>query len=253
MRRFDGQVVLITGGTSGIGRAAALAWAGEGAKVVVTGRRDAEGQETLRLIGKADGEGCFVQGDVSNESDVRRMVQAAVDRFGRLDAAFNNAGVEEPSASFVKQTEDNFDRVVGVNFKGVWLCMKHEIEAMLKTGSGAIVNNSSVGGLVGMAYNAIYSATKHAVCGLTKSAALEFAPKGIRVNAIAPGGVQTELLDRVTSGPESEYRAKMIRMHPVRRLATTDEIAAAVLWLCSKDASFVHGHILSVDGGFTAR
>jgi NAD(P)-dependent dehydrogenase (short-subunit alcohol dehydrogenase family) len=253
MQRFSGKVALVTGGTGGIGRAAAVAWAREGARVVVAGRRAAEGSETVRLVEQAGAEGLFVAADVSREADAKRMVEAALERFGRLDVAFNNAGIEGTAAPLAEQSEQDFDRVFAVNVKGVWLAMKYEIPAMLKTGGGAIVNNSSIGGLVGMPRNGIYSASKHAVCGLTRSASLDYAAKGVRVNAVAPGGVQTDMLDRVTGGAGSDYRAKMARLHPLGRIGTPEEIVAAVLWLCSPEASFVHGHVLSVDGGFTAR
>ncbi len=253
MQRFVGKVALVTGGTGGIGRAAAVAFAREGAKVIVAGRREAEGHETARLIESAGGEGLFVPADVTRAADVKRLIETALARFGRLEVAFNNAGIEGPAAPLTEQTEEDFDRVMAVNVKGIWLALKYEIPAMLRTGGGAIVNNSYIGGLVGMPNNGIYSASKHAVAGLTKSAALDYAAKGVRVNAIAPGGVQTDMLDRVTGGTESEYRKKMVRLHPAGRIATPAEIAAAVLWLCSAEASFVHGHVLSVDGGFAAR
>ena len=253
MLRFEGKVALVTGGTGGIGRAGAVAFGREGAKVAVVGRREAEGQETVRLIERAGGAGFFVRADVTREADARAMVEAVMARYGRLDAVFNNAGVEGVAAPVHEQTEANFDLVMGVNVKGMWLSLKYEIPALLKSGGGAIVNNSSIGGLVGMAGMAFYSASKHAIVGLTKSAALEYAREGIRVNAVAPGGVQTDMLDRVTGGAGSEYRAKMVAIHPIGRIASPDEIAAAVLWLCSDAASFVVGHVLTVDGGFTAR
>jgi NAD(P)-dependent dehydrogenase (short-subunit alcohol dehydrogenase family) len=253
VQRFAGKVALVTGGTGGIGRATALAFAKEGARVAIAGRREAEGRETLRLIEQAGGEGLFVVGDVALEADVWRMVDTTVERFGRLDCAFNNAGVEGRPGLLTEQMETNFDVVFNTNVKGTWLAMKYEILRMLQSGGGAIVNNASVGGLLGMHSMGIYSASKHAICGLTKSAALEFAKKNVRVNAVAPGGVRTDMLDRVTGGPGTEAAAKMANFHPVGRVADTVEIAAAVLWLCSPEASFVTGAILPVDGGFSAR
>ena len=253
MNRFSGKVALVTGGTGGIGRATALAFAREGARVAIAGRREAEGNETIRLIEQAGGEGLFIQADLSREPDARSMVEAVHKKYGRLDLAFNNAGVDGKPGMIPEQTEANFDYVMAVNVKGQWLSMKYEIPALLRSGGGSIVNNASVMGLVGSAGMAIYSASKHAIVGLTKSAALECAKQNIRVNAVAPGGVQTDMLDRVTGGPNSVYRAKMAAFHPVGRIASPDEISAAVLWLCGDEASFVTGHILVVDGGLTAR
>ena len=250
---FAGKVVLVTGGTGGIGRAAAIAFGRAGARVVVAGRREPEGRETVRLIDQAGAQALFVQADVSRDADARAMVDATMAALGRLDAAFNNAGIEGQPGLVHEQTEANFDRVMGINVKGMWLSMKYEIPAILESGGGAIVNNSSIIGLVGSHGMSIYSASKHAIIGLTKSAALEYAKQKIRVNAVAPGGVQTEMLDRVTGGADSEYRAKMAAMHPMGRVGTADEIAAAVVWLCSDAASFVTGHVLAADGGFTAR
>ncbi len=253
MQRFVGKVALVTGGTGGIGRATAIAFAKEGARVAVVGRREAEGHETVRLVEKAGGEGLFVAADVGREADARHMAELTMARFGRLDCAFNNAGVEGRAGTIPEQFETNFDFVFNTNVKGTWLALKYEIPTMLKSGGGAIVNNASVGGLLGMHSMGIYSASKHAICGLTKSAALEFAKKGVRVNAVAPGGVQTDMLDRVTGGPDTEARAKMAKFHPVGRVADPAEIAAAVLWFCSPEASFVTGQVLAVDGGFSAR
>ncbi len=253
MKRFVGKTVLVTGGTGGIGRATALAFAREGANVVIVGRREPEGRETSRLIECDGGDAIFIPVDVSREADARMMVQETMKRYGRLDAVFNNAGVDGKPGNIPDQTEENFDFVIGINVKGLWLSMKHEIPALLESGGGAIVNNSSAMGLVGSAGMAIYSASKHAVIGLTRSAALEFAKQRIRVNAVAPGGVQTDMLDRVTGGPHTEYRAKMAAFHPLGRIAAPEEITGAVLWLCSDEASFVTGHVLSVDGGLIAR
>ena len=250
MPEFEGKVVLVTGGTTGIGRATALAFAASGAKVVVAGRRAAEGNETVRLIRAAGGDAVFVATDVSKEGDVQRMVESTVAAYGRLDIAFNNAGVEQPAKPFLQQTEADYHAVMDVNVKGVWASLRHEIAAMLRTGGGAIVNNASVAGLIGMTWAPVYTASKHAVIGLTKAVALEFAKQGVRVNAIAPGGVETAMLERVM---EKTPRDKMERIHPMNRLGTPDEIAAAVLWLCSPGAAFVTGATLSVDGGFTAQ
>lgn len=253
MHRFDGKVVLVTGGTAGIGRSTAIAFAREGARVAITGRRETEGLETVQMIEQAGGEGCFIQADVSREADARAMVEATISRYGRLDKVFNNAGVDGKPGIIQEQTEANFDYVMSINVKGQWLSMKYVIPALLQHGGGSIVNNASVMGLVGSAGMAIYSASKHAVIGLTRSAALECAKQNIRVNAVAPGGVQTDMLDRVTAGPNSEYRAKMAAFHPVGRIASPEEISTAVLWLSSDEASFVTGHILVVDGGLTTR
>lgn len=253
MTRFAGKAALVTGGTSGIGRATAIAFGKEGANVVVLGRRQAEGEETVRLIRHSGGEGLFIPADVSRDDDVRRSVSAAMDRFGRLDLAFNNAGVDEPYVPPHEQVEENFDHVFAANVKGVWLSLKHEVFAMLKTGGGVIINCASVGGLCGMPGAAIYSASKHAVIGLTKSFALAYARQNIRINAVAPAGTQTEMLDRVTGGSNTELRQKLINLHPIGRIAAPEEIAAAVLWLCSPEAGFITGVTLPVDGGWTAR
>jgi NAD(P)-dependent dehydrogenase (short-subunit alcohol dehydrogenase family) len=253
MKRFDGAVVLITGATSGIGRSAAIAWAKEGARLVLAGRRQAEGEATLQMVREAGGEGVFLRADVSRESDIERLVGTALDRYGRLDCALNNAGVEGRAGLVTEQDEANFDHVFSINVKGCFFAMKHEIAAMQLTGGGAIVNNASVGGLVGMPGMSIYSASKHAVCGLTRSIALEWASKGIRLNAIAPGGVETEMFQRANGGPASEARRRVERWHPMGRIAQPDEIVGLILWLCSAEASFVTGQVWAIDGGFTAR
>jgi NAD(P)-dependent dehydrogenase (short-subunit alcohol dehydrogenase family) len=251
MAEFKGKVALVTGGTSGIGRATALAFAKEGAKVVVSGRRAAEGEETVRMIRAKGGEAVFVAADVAQESQVKNLIGRTLEHFGRLDIAFNNAGVEQ-AAPFLEQTVETYDKVMDINVKGVWLSMRHEIPAMLKSGGGAIINTSSIAGVIGMAGVEIYVASKHAVIGLTKSAAVEFARQGIRINAVLPAAIETDMYRRFT-GEDAERREALKNMHPIGRVGTADEVAEAVLWLASEKSSFVTGHSLLVDGGFTAQ
>jgi NAD(P)-dependent dehydrogenase (short-subunit alcohol dehydrogenase family) len=253
-RLMEDKVAVVTGGGSGIGRASALAFAGAGAKVVVSGRRETEGQETIALIKQRGGQALFVKGDVTNERDVERLVSQTVDTYGRLDAAFNNAGIEgEVGKPTHEQSIANYRAVMDINVLGVLLAMKYQIPAMLKTGAGSIVNNASVGGVVGFPGASVYVASKHAVLGLTKTAALEYAKQGIRVNAVSPGGIETPMLHRFTGGPGTDFFNQLAGMHPVGRLGTPEEIAEAVLWLCSDKASFVTGLSLAADGGWTAQ
>jgi len=252
MNEFQDKVAIVTGATSGIGRAAAIAYAREGAKVVVAGRRATEGEETVRLLQAQGGEGIFVKTDVSKAVQVKELVERTLQKFGRLDIAFNNAGIEQVPLPFLEQDEETFDQVVDINAKGVWLCMKYEIPAMLKTGGGSIVNTASVFGVIGVPGDEIYIASKHAVIGLTKSAAVEFGKEGIRVNAILPGVVDTDMYQRF-AGEKPEFRAQMTAMHPIGRIGKSEEIADAAIWLSSSKSSFVTGHSLLVDGGFTAQ
>jgi NAD(P)-dependent dehydrogenase (short-subunit alcohol dehydrogenase family) len=253
-RILEDKVALVTGGGTGIGRATALAFANAGAKVVVSGRREKEGFETVALIKKSGGQGTFIKTDISKESEVQVLLAQTIATYGRLDAAFNNAGIEgEVGKQTHEQTLDNYRAVMDTNVLGVLLAMKHEINAMLKNGGGAIVNNASVGGLIGFPGASVYVASKHAVLGLTKTAALEYGKQGIRVNAVSPGGIETPMLDRFTGGPGTEFFNQLAAMHPVGRLGKPEEIAEAVLWLCSDKASFVTGLSLTADGGWTAQ
>lgn len=243
------KVSLITGGASGMGRAAALAFAEAGSKVVIADTDPSGGDETASLIKKAGGEVEFVPTDVTASSDVENMVHAVVDRFGRLDCAFNNAGIG--GTMFVPMAdyeEDIFDQVVDVNLKGTFLCMKCELPAMLANGSGAIVNMSSVAGLTGGPMGAAYYASKHGVIGLTRSAAMEYATQGLRVNAVCPGWTETPLTDPVTRD-DPERESFILGMHPMGRLCTVEEVANAVVWLCSEGASYINGHALPIEGG----
>jgi NAD(P)-dependent dehydrogenase (short-subunit alcohol dehydrogenase family) len=248
---LQGKVVLVTGGTSGIGREAAILFAKAGAKVVVAGRREAEGKETVDLVRAAGGNGFFVKADVANAAEVEALVQKTVQKFGHLDIAFNNAGIEGTWVPITDQTEEDWDRTIDINLKGVWLCLKYEIRQMLKQGGGgAIVNMSSVAGLMGAAEAATYSASKHGVIGLTKSAALENARQGIRVNAVCPAVIETAMGERLFGSPDVKPHA--ISLHPIGRFGTPMEIAEAVVWMSSDRASFMTGQYLVLDGGFLA-
>ena len=251
--RLEGKIALVTGGGSGIGRAAAQAFSREGAKVAVADIVPEGGEETVRMLHDSGYEAIFVRADVSRSPEVEAMVAQTVASFGHLDCAFNNAGVTGRARNLVADySEEDWDRVMGVNLKGVWLCMKYEIPQMLNLGSGTIVNTASVAGLVGIRGSCAYTPSKHGVAGLTKVAALEYAEAGIRVNAVCPGYIDTPLLNHgIRSDPD--LLAQVIQRHPVGRLGTAAEVAEAVVWLCSDAASFITGHTLTVDGGYLAQ
>jgi len=251
MTEFTGKVALITGGNAGIGRATAIEFAKHGAKVVITGRREKEGHEVIAEIKALSGEAIFVKTDVAKEKDVKAMIERTLETFGRLDYAFNNAGIEETLTPLPNQTEEAYDQIMDINVKGVWLSLKHEIPAMLKTGGGAIVNNSSIAGLVGIAMTSVYIASKHAVIGLTKAVALEYAKQNVRVNAVAPGTIETRMFLDFTGSPEIKQLLESAT--PIGRVGQPEEIARAVVWLCSDGASFVTGQTLAIDGGYTAQ
>jgi NAD(P)-dependent dehydrogenase (short-subunit alcohol dehydrogenase family) len=247
-KELENKVALITGGTTGIGRDTAVLFAKAGAKVIFSGRREVEGNETLSLVRAEGGDGYFIKSDASKSADVESLVQKTIDKYGRLDVAFNNAGIEGVWAPLIEQTEENWDQVQNINLKGVWLSLKYEILQMLKQGGGgAIVNMSSVAGLIGAAGAGVYVASKHGVLGLTKSAAIEYAAHGIRVNAVCPGVIETPMAERAFAEPALSKR--MLSLHPLGRFGKPLEVAEAVLWLCSDKSSFTTGQYLGIDGG----
>jgi NAD(P)-dependent dehydrogenase (short-subunit alcohol dehydrogenase family) len=246
-----GKVGIVTGGTSGIGRDAAVLFAKAGVKVVVAGRREVEGGETLDLVRAAGGDGLFVKTDVSHATEVQALVRKTVEKFGRLDVAFNNAGIEGSLIPIAEQSEEDWDRTIDINLKGVWLCLKYEIQQMLKQGGGgAIVNMASIAGLIGSSGFATYCASKHGVMGLTKSAPLETARNGIRVNVVCPAVIETPMGERIFGGPD--IRPWAVGLHPLGRFGKPMEVAEAVVWMCSDRASFMTGQSLVLDGGFLA-
>jgi NAD(P)-dependent dehydrogenase (short-subunit alcohol dehydrogenase family) len=250
---LEGKVALVTGGGSGIGRASALAFAREGARVVVADVVVAGGTETVTSIKSTGGNATFIQADVAKAGEVEALIAATVATYGRLDCAHNNAGIEGVAAPTAEYPETDWDRVIAINLKGVWLCMKYEIPQMQRQGGGAIVNTASIAGLVGAYRMPAYVASKHGVAGLTKAAALEYAKAGIRVNAVCPGVIRTPMVERFFLHHHPQAEARLTAFEPIGRLGTPAEVAEAVVWLCSEAASFVTGHTMAVDGGIMAQ
>ena len=250
--QLDSKVALVTGGSSGIGRATALTFAREGAKVVVADMQPDGGHQTVHMIQESGGEATFVPVDVTRAADVEAMIAKVVQTYGRVDCAYNNAGVgSRARAPLADYPEEDWHRIIAINLTGVWLCMKYEIPQMLQQGGGAIVNTASIAGLVGLSETSAYVASKHGVVGITRTAALEYARQGIRVNCVCPGYIRTPMTAQSMSDPDR--LAQMIAREPIGRVGNPEEVAAAVMWLCSDAASFVTGHTMTVDGGYMAQ
>lgn len=247
---FENKIAIVTGGASGIGLAAVKAFAEEGAAVVVADQNETSARSAAEELVRSGRKAIAIRCDVTDERQVEQMVAQTVSTFGRLDAAFNNAGIMPPDVETADVSAHDYDRVMSINLRGVWCCMKYELLQMRKQGTGAIVNNSSIGGLIGIPGRAAYHASKHGVLGLTKSAALEYAAQGIRINAVCPGTINTPMVGEMMARYPEAMKAA-VKQAAIRRMGEPEEIAAAVLWLCSPAASFVIGHALVVDGGYT--
>lgn len=255
-KSLDGKIALVTGAASGIGRATALIMAREGAKLVIADMNEDGGQQTVHMITESGGEAAFVKADVTQAAQVEALITQTVESYGRLDCAYNNAGISGmegggPRLTTAEYPEDRWHRVIAINLTGVWLCMKYEIGQMVSQGGGAIVNTASIAGLVGMATSSAYVASKHGVVGLTKTAALEYAKQGIRVNCVCPGYIETPMTEAGRNDPDR--MALMLANEPMGRIGQPEEVAETVTWLCSDAASFVTGHTMTVDGGYMAQ